>query len=38
MGLERIEYFWYAKTIGGLALLGYIAGIGAYLLQYDFLH
>ena len=38
MGLERIEFFWYAKTIGGLALLGYIAGIGAYLLQYNFLH
>ena len=38
MGLERIDFFWYAKTIGGLALLGYIAGTGAYLLQYDFLH
>ena len=38
MGLERIEFFWYAKTIGGLALLGYIAGTGAYLLQYNFLH
>jgi Na+/H+ antiporter NhaD/arsenite permease-like protein len=38
MGLERIDFFWYAKTIGGLALLGYIAGTGVYLLQYDFLH
>jgi Na+/H+ antiporter NhaD/arsenite permease-like protein len=38
MGLERIDFFWYAKTIGGLALLGYIAGTGVYLFQYNFLH
>lgn len=30
MGMERINFFWYAKNIGGLALLGYVAGSGAY--------
>ena len=27
MGLEKIEFFWYARKIGPLALLGYFAGI-----------
>jgi Na+/H+ antiporter NhaD/arsenite permease-like protein len=36
MGMEKIEFFWYMKNIGWLALLGYLAGAGAYLLQ-DFL-
>jgi hypothetical protein len=26
MGMERINFFWYAKNIGSLALLGYLAG------------
>ncbi|MNC99998.1 hypothetical protein D3C83_184780 [compost metagenome] len=26
MGMERINFFWYAKNIGGLALMGYVAG------------
>lgn len=26
MGMERINFFWYAKNIGGLALMGYLAG------------
>ena len=34
MGLEKIEFFWYAKKIGWLALLGYLAGAGVYLLQH----
>lgn len=34
MGLEKIEFFWYMKRISGLALLGYFAGIAAYLGQY----
>lgn len=38
MGLERIEFFWYVKRISGLALLGYLAGAGTYLLQYQLLH
>ena len=33
MGLERIPFGWYLKKISLLALLGYVAGIGAYILQ-----
>ena len=33
MGLERIPFGWYVKKISFLALLGYVAGIGAYILQ-----
>jgi NhaD family Na+/H+ antiporter len=29
MGLERVQFFWYAKRIGLAALVGYFAGIGA---------
>jgi Na+/H+ antiporter NhaD/arsenite permease-like protein len=32
MGMERIEFFWYLRRIGGLALLGYIAGSAVILL------
>lgn len=38
MGLEKIHFFWYVKRISGLALLGYFAGIFAYLAQYRLLH
>ena len=38
MGLERIEFAWYARRIGPLALLGYFGGIGVYILQYRLLH
>jgi Na+/H+ antiporter NhaD/arsenite permease-like protein len=30
MGMERINFFWYAKNIGGLALMGYVAGSVMY--------
>lgn len=33
MGLEKIHFFWYVKKISGLALVGYFAGAGIYLLQ-----
>lgn len=33
MGLEKIHFFWYFKRISGLALLGYFAGAGVFLLQ-----
>ncbi len=33
MGLEKIPFGWYLKRISGLALLGYLGGIGAYMLQ-----
>lgn len=32
MGMEKIEFGWYLKKIGFLALLGYFAGAGLYLL------
>lgn len=34
MGLEKINFFWYLKKIGWLALLGYIAGAAVYILQH----
>lgn len=33
MGLEQIPFLWYLKKIGWLALAGYFAGIGVYMLQ-----
>ena len=32
MGMEKIEFIWYAKKIGILALLGYFVGAATYLL------
>lgn len=32
MGLEKIDFFWYLRKIGSLALVGYIAGAATYLL------
>lgn len=34
MGLERIQFGWYLRHISALALSGYLAGAGTYLLQY----
>jgi len=33
MGLERIDFIWYMKKISWLAVIGYLAGAGAYWLQ-----
>ncbi len=33
MGLEKIDFIWYLKKISWLALIGYLAGIGVYILQ-----
>jgi Na+/H+ antiporter NhaD/arsenite permease-like protein len=33
MGLEKIHFFWYVRKISGLALIGYLAGAGIFLLQ-----
>ncbi|HRY98079.1 MAG TPA: sodium:proton antiporter NhaD [Bacteroidales bacterium] len=33
MGMEKIDFIWYLKKISLLALLGYLAGIGAYYVQ-----
>ena len=38
MGLEKIEFFWYARKIGPLAAAGYFAGIAAYIVQYNLMH
>ncbi|MBP6414169.1 MAG: sodium:proton antiporter NhaD [Bacteroidia bacterium] len=31
MGIEKIEFVWYLKNIGGLALLGFLSGAAVYL-------
>lgn len=38
MGLEKIHFFWYARKIGGLALVGYLAGAAVYMAQYHWMH
>jgi len=38
MGLEKIHFFWYAKKIAPLALIGYFGGIAAYIVQYKMFH
>ena len=35
MGMERIDFFWYARRIAPLALLGYFAGAVVYILMYS---
>lgn len=34
MGIEKIDFIWYLKKIGWLALVGYIAGAVVYILQH----
>lgn len=38
MGLERIEFLWYARRIAGPALAGYLAGAVVYIAQHAWLH
>jgi len=38
MGLEKIEFFWYARRIAGPALVGYLAGAMVYIVQHALLH
>ncbi len=33
MGMEKISFFWYLKNMAWLALLGYLAGAGVFLLM-----
>ncbi len=33
MGIEKIDFFWYLKNISLLALIGFIAGLGVFILQ-----
>jgi Na+/H+ antiporter NhaD/arsenite permease-like protein len=32
MGMEKINFFWYFKNISWLALIGYLAGAGAFMI------
>jgi Na+/H+ antiporter NhaD/arsenite permease-like protein len=34
MGIENINFFWYLKRISWLAVAGYLAGAGVYILQH----
>lgn len=34
MGLEKIDFFWYVKKVSLLALIGYLAGAGIFILQH----
>ena len=38
MGLENIHFFWYVRRISALALLGYLVGAAAYIVQYQLVH
>lgn len=38
MGMEKIDFIWYLKRISLIAMLGYFAGCGAYLLIYGVMH
>lgn len=35
MGIEKIDFFWYVRRITGWAVLGYLAGVAAYVLQHE---
>jgi Na+/H+ antiporter NhaD/arsenite permease-like protein len=36
MGIEKIDFIWYLKKISWLALIGFAAGVGVFLLQLEF--
>ncbi len=38
MSLERVHFIWYLRKISGLALIGYLAGAAACVVQYRLLH
>ena len=37
MGMEKIDFIWYLKKVSWLALVGFLAGAGAFLLQQSLL-
>lgn len=37
MGMEKIDFFWYLKKIGWLALIGFLAGSAGFVIIRDFL-
>jgi Na+/H+ antiporter NhaD/arsenite permease-like protein len=38
MGLEKMDFVWYAKKISSWALLGYLAGAVVYMVQFQLTH
>ena len=38
LGMEKIDFLWYLRRISFVALLGYFAGVTAYLLIFALLH
>lgn len=38
MGMEKIDFIWYLKRISLIAMLGYFAGAGTYLVMYQLIH
>lgn len=38
MGMEQIDFFWYLRRITGWAIIGYLAGVVAFLLQNVMVH
>ena len=37
MGIEKIDFFWYLKKVSWIALLGFLAGAGVFMLQHAYL-
>ena len=37
IGMEKIDFFLYLKKIGGLALIGFLAGSAVFILLRDFI-
>jgi Na+/H+ antiporter NhaD/arsenite permease-like protein len=33
MGLEKINFFWYVRTISFLAVMGYLSGAAVFVIQ-----
>jgi len=38
MGIEKIDFFWYLRKVSLLAIIGYLSGAAAFLIQYHLLH
>jgi Na+/H+ antiporter NhaD/arsenite permease-like protein len=38
MGMEKIDFLWYFKNVSWLALIGYLAGAGVFMLQHFLLN
>lgn len=38
MGMEKIDFIWYLKKVGWLALLGFLAGCATFLVTFNLIH